>query len=131
MPFEYLRTLPNNRYDGRSSEKLLTHRTFSRHWCETPSVPSMYASIALNPIASLVAFLAVTYLVLSYVRSVINWRTRQRGRPLPPGPAPLPVIGNLLDMPETRKWLGFQDLCTKYGELSSATSPTSHSLRKT
>lgn len=75
----------------------------------------MYASVASNPISSLVAALAAGYLVLSYVRSVINWRTRQRGRPLPPGPVPLPIIGNLLDMPETKKWLGFQDLFAKYG----------------
>nr|BED43012.1 cytochrome P450 monooxygenase [Trametes versicolor] len=76
----------------------------------------MYASTALDSISSLVSVLAVTsFFLLSYVRSVISWRNRRRGRPLPPGPAPLPVIGNLLDMPETRKWLGFQDLCTKYG----------------
>lgn len=105
---------PLCRYDGRSPETQVINPWSSRR-CDTPVRTVMYAYISLNPISSLVAVLVVGYLVLSYVRSVIDWRTRQRGRPLPPGPTPLPVIGNLLDMPETKKWLGFQDLFAKYG----------------
>jgi hypothetical protein len=43
---------------------------------------------------------------------------RQRpGRPLPPGPKPLPVIGNLLDMPKEKEWLTYQAWNDKYGDV--------------
>jgi hypothetical protein len=38
-------------------------------------------------------------------------RVRQAA-PLPPGPKGLPLLGNALDMPKSRKWLTF----TKWGE---------------
>lgn len=34
----------------------------------------------------------------------------------PPGPKPLPVIGNLLDMPHDKEWLVYQQWAHKYGE---------------
>ncbi|KAI1785551.1 O-methylsterigmatocystin oxidoreductase [Ganoderma leucocontextum] len=50
-----------------------------------------------------------------YLRSVILWRRRTRGRPLPPGPRRLPIIGSFLDMPTVRPWGGLRDLCNEYG----------------
>ncbi|KAM5539369.1 hypothetical protein V8D89_006821 [Ganoderma adspersum] len=68
--------------------------------------------------------LAALGLLLSvYLRSHIKWRTRTRGRPLPPGPISLPVIGNLLDLPKMRPWVGFRDLCNKYGDIVYVCSP--------
>lgn len=56
-----------------------------------------------------------TYFILLQIRERMIWSLRTRGRPLPPGPRPLPIIGNLLDMPSLRQWLGFRDLCSKHG----------------
>lgn len=39
--------------------------------------------------------------------------TKTFSAPLPPGPAGLPLIGNLLDMPSDSDWLTF----AKWGEL--------------
>lgn len=44
------------------------------------------------------------------------YRRRVRG-PLPPGPRPLPIIGNILDFPQTNIWQEFSELSRRYGEL--------------
>ncbi|KAI0352608.1 CyP450 monooxygenase [Trametes cingulata] len=36
---------------------------------------------------------------------------------LPPGPPPLPFVGNLFDIPKHKPWRGYRDLCAKYGDL--------------
>ncbi len=74
---------------------------------------------ALHPFEhslGLAAALLVTYFVLLQIRDRMIWNHRTRGRPLPPGPRPLPVIGNLLDVPSLKQWVGFRDLCSKHGE---------------
>lgn len=38
--------------------------------------------------------------------------------PLPAGPRPLPLIGNLLDMPTSKEWEKYAELAQKYGEHS-------------
>jgi hypothetical protein len=48
---------------------------------------------------------------------------RTDSHPLPPGPKPFPIVGNVTDLPgrntkEWRHWLKFKDL---YGDLSSVT----------
>ena len=51
-----------------------------------------------------------------YIYSTVSWARRTRGRPLPPGPRRLPIIGNLLEAPRVRPWFGFRDLCNTYGK---------------
>lgn len=47
------------------------------------------------------------------------WRktTNNYGAPLPPGPQPLPLIGNLLDMPKGNEGQHWAKLNDRYGEL--------------
>lgn len=35
--------------------------------------------------------------------------------PFPPGPKPLPLIGNLLDIPHEKEWLAYNQLAQKHG----------------
>ncbi|KAF9447305.1 putative CyP450 monooxygenase [Macrolepiota fuliginosa MF-IS2] len=39
--------------------------------------------------------------------------------PLPPGPKPLPLVGNLFDYPHDSPWLTYRDWCKEYGEIVS------------
>lgn len=51
-----------------------------------------------------------------YMRRVVEWCARSRGRPLPPGPMPLPLIGNFLHLcGKVNPWMGFRDLCASHG----------------
>ncbi len=52
---------------------------------------------------------------LVFLRSRLDWKARSRGLPLPPGPKPLPIVGNVLGIPKKRPWLGFRDMSKEYG----------------
>ena len=76
--------------------------------------------------SSIITAVVLVLLVAGYVRSVLLWRVRSRGKPLPPGPNGLLFIGNILNMPKVRPWLGLRDMCKKYGKstiLSLYSSP--------
>lgn len=63
------------------------------------------------------AFWVLGLLFLSLLGS-LRWRRYQRRHlPLPPGPKPLPVIGCLLDLPESEDWLKYSEWNRKYGML--------------
>ncbi|KAJ8468878.1 hypothetical protein ONZ51_g9347 [Trametes cubensis] len=62
-------------------------------------------------------FVVIFAVLATYLRSIIKWRARARGRPLPPGPPRLPIIGNMLVMPKWKPWLGFRELSDKYGPI--------------
>ena len=55
--------------------------------------------------------------VLSFVVALSAFRDyRQRGGlRYPPGPRPLPVIGNLLDIPKESSWLAYAKFAKRYG----------------
>jgi hypothetical protein len=53
---------------------------------------------------------------------VIRDHRRRGGRPYPPGPRPLPIIGNLLDIPKQFSWLAYSKFSQTYGNHSFAGS---------
>ena len=67
---------------------------------------------------------AVIIILVVYVRSLVRWRSRTRGRSLPPGPNGLPFFGNVLDLRKGRPWIGFNELRKKHGRSTFSVSRT-------
>lgn len=64
-----------------------------------------YVSYAVGAVAGLVVF---------------GLLRRQRGHPrspLPPGPKPLPLIGNVFDLPKEKDWLTYRAWNDQYGDV--------------
>lgn len=72
--------------------------------CYSPIMSSQSIPIAL-PL--LVAVLAL-YLIK-------RWAVGRSGKHLPPGPKPLPIVGNLFDMPPARQWEVFAEWKERWG----------------
>ncbi|KAI0264159.1 cytochrome P450 [Gloeopeniophorella convolvens] len=53
------------------------------------------------------------------VVQAIRDRRRRQGLPYPPGPSPLPLIGNMLDIPKKFSWLTYAEMGKKYGDVLS------------
>jgi hypothetical protein len=67
--------------------------------------------------------LSIVYclLALSFLVALRAFRDYQKrgGLPYPPGPRPLPIIGNLLDIPKESSWFTYTQLAKKYGTSST------------
>lgn len=66
------------------------------------------------------ADLQVLAIILS-VLLIVLWQytkrtlTHPHNLPYPPGPKPLPLLGNLNDIPTGAQWVGYNELSKKYG----------------
>ena len=62
------------------------------------------------------------YYGLVFLLFVAIWyfktRSKSSRNPLPPGPKPIPFIGNIYDIPRVASWRVFQDWGKKYGDFS-------------
>lgn len=62
--------------------------------------------------------------------AILVWRfllNTTRTLPLPPGPSPLPLIGNILDVPKKSQWLTYGKLASIYGMLPARLHASVHS----
>ncbi|PCH40323.1 cytochrome P450 [Wolfiporia cocos MD-104 SS10] len=60
---------------------------------------------------------AISCLITYYIGTVILRRRTDS----PPGPLPLPFIGNVLQVPTEKSWIYFSNLCKKYGSIVKLT----------
>jgi hypothetical protein len=73
------------------------------------------------PVVSLMSALDILALLTSIAAFLaIRDYQRRRGLPYPPGPHPLPLIGNLLDIPKEFSWLAYARLSKKHGMICFA-----------
>ena len=75
----------------------------------------MENATTLVPASWRVACIGILVLLVVYVRSNLRWKVRTKGKPFPPGPPGLPLIGNLMNSPTHKAWLVYRDLRLRYG----------------
>lgn len=63
-----------------------------------------------------VALVSIVVVAL-LIRRKFSGKSAVRSLPLPPGPKRLPVLGNLLQLPQVRPWEEYQKMSQTYGTL--------------
>jgi hypothetical protein len=70
----------------------------------------------MSILSSLAPYLAGTVAGL-LVLAALKRQAARRKLPRPPGPKPLPLVGNLFDFPKEKAWLTYRALNERYGDV--------------
>ena len=65
--------------------------------------------------AAVLLVLSLLYIVYYLVPNL----RQHRGLGLPPGPRPLPIVGNLFHLPKDMPWVTYRDWAIRYGGMPS------------
>ena len=99
--------------------------------CKLP--PLLNSQLFLSSLLLTLFLGMITYLVLSLVVSALilgileKCTRRINAVHYPPGPKGLPLIGNILDMPQSHEWLTYSKWAQQWGKNHFASAPPSHS----
>ncbi|TBU27171.1 hypothetical protein BD311DRAFT_665895 [Dichomitus squalens] len=74
------------------------------------------SSLTSTNIISIAVGLFFSVSLIAYPRSTVKWQGRTKKRSLPPGPKPLPLIENLLDMSQHAPWYKFREHALRYDQ---------------
>ena len=99
-----------------------THISPLTHTSSCSCQTSLFTMIQSTSPASVLVLVQLVVLFAPYFWYTTRWRTRTCGRPLPPGPKRLPIVGNMFNMPRLTQWVGFRDLSRQLGKQCRAPS---------
>lgn len=88
-------------FDKMLSERLLD--SFALLKLQAAVADAGLLNVALGLLAVLATVIAADYAHMLYLRSK-----------MPPGPFPLPIIGNTFSLPDNKPWIYFEELSKKY-----------------
>ena len=63
-----------------------------------------------------VSSITILLLIIALSIQITRFIKKEKKLPFPPGPKPLPILGNLFDVPKDPQWIGFAALLKQYGE---------------
>ncbi|KAJ7496794.1 cytochrome P450 [Mycena latifolia] len=53
----------------------------------------------------------------AFIAALYNAKRKKNVAPYPPGPKPLPILGNVFDLPQSQSWLAFSELAKQHGPI--------------